>query len=215
MTPTTVKKFSNGETSVRIHESVRDEDVFILQTASGPDCSVDDSLMELLILISACKTASARRITAIIPFFPYSRYSFKDKSRAPITAKFVANMLTVAGCDHVVTIDLHASQIQGFFDIPVDNLYSEPIMVGFIKRWIKGWKESVIVSPDAGGAKRASSVASKLGVELAIIHREPARGSVAERMQVLVGDVSGKVPSFLLERSFFAHLVNIDRHSFG
>ncbi|CAG7846863.1 Ribose-phosphate pyrophosphokinase 2; AltName: Full=Phosphoribosyl pyrophosphate synthase II; Short=PRS-II [Serendipita indica DSM 11827] len=175
MTPTTVKKFSNGETSVRIHESVRDEDVFILQTACGPNCSVDDSLMELLILISACKTASARRITAIIPFFPYSRYSFKDKSRAPITAKFVANMLTVAGCDHVITMDLHASQIQGFFDIPVDNLYSEPIMVGFIKRWIKGWKESVIVSPDAGGAKRASS------------------GNIAERMQVLVGDVSGKI----------------------
>ncbi|CCA75691.1 related to PRS2-Ribose-phosphate pyrophosphokinase [Serendipita indica DSM 11827] len=193
MTPTTVKKFSNGETSVRIHESVRDEDVFILQTACGPNCSVDDSLMELLILISACKTASARRITAIIPFFPYSRYSFKDKSRAPITAKFVANMLTVAGCDHVITMDLHASQIQGFFDIPVDNLYSEPIMVGFIKRWIKGWKESVIVSPDAGGAKRASSVASKLGVELAIIHREPAKGNIAERMQVLVGDVSGKI----------------------
>lgn len=152
LTPTTVKKFSNGETSVRIHESVRDEDVFILQTASGPD--VNDNLMELLILISACKTASARRITAVIPSFPYARYAHKEKSRAPITAKLVANMLAVAGCDHVITMDLHASQIQGFFDMPVDNLYSEPVMVGFIKRWIHGWKNGIIVSPDAGGAKR-------------------------------------------------------------
>jgi ribose-phosphate pyrophosphokinase len=149
--------------------------------------------MELLILISACKTASARRITAIIPFFPYSRYSFKDKSRAPITAKLVANMLAVAGCDHVITMDLHASQIQGFFDIPVDNLYSEPVMVGFIKRWIKGWRDSIIVSPDAGGAKRASSIADKLGVDFALIHRKKGKKDAVERMEILVGDVKGKV----------------------
>ncbi|KAG8838955.1 hypothetical protein FRC18_001774 [Serendipita sp. 400] len=191
--PTTVKKFSNGETSVRIHESVRDEDVFILQTACGPSCSVDDSLMELLILISACKTASARRITAVIPFFPYSRYSFKDKSRAPITAKLVANMLAVAGCDHVITMDLHASQIQGFFDIPVDNLYSEPVMVGFIKRWIKGWRNAIIVSPDAGGAKRASSIADRLGCEFALIHRKKGKVDNVEKMEILVGDVRGKI----------------------
>ncbi|KIM21139.1 hypothetical protein M408DRAFT_333648 [Serendipita vermifera MAFF 305830] len=198
ITPTTVKKFSNGETSVRIHESVRDEDVFILQTACGPNCNVDDALMELLILISACKTASARRITAVVPFFPYSRNSFKDKSRAPITAKLVANMMVVAGCDHVITMDLHASQIQGFFDIPVDNLYSEPVMVGFIKRWVKGWRDAIVVSPDAGGAKRASSIADRLGVEFALIHRKKARGgkdgvAPVEKMEILVGDVRDKV----------------------
>ena len=105
-------------------------------------------------MINACKTASARRITAVIPNFPYARQDKKDKSRAPITAKLVANMLTVAGCDHVITMDLHASQIQGFFDIPVDNLWSEPLMIGFIKRSIPNWKDAIVVSPDAGGAKR-------------------------------------------------------------
>ena len=146
-----VKKFSNGETSVKIGESVREEDVFIIQSGCG---DVNDNLMELLILINACKTASARRITAVIPCFPYARVDKKDKSRAPITAKLVANMLTVAGCDHVITMDLHASQIQGFFDIPVDNLYTEPLMIGYIKRDIDGWQNGIIVSPDAGGAKR-------------------------------------------------------------
>lgn len=151
LVPCTVKKFSNGEINVKISESVRDEDVFIIQSG----CSdVNDNLMELLILISACKTASARRITAVIPCFPYARMDKKDKSRAPITAKLVANMLTVAGCDHVITMDLHASQIQGFFDIPVDNLWSEPLMISYIKRNIAGWRDGIIVSPDAGGAKR-------------------------------------------------------------
>lgn len=151
LTPCTVKKFSNGEINVKISESIRDEDVFILQSG----CSdVNDNLMELLILISACKGASARRITAVIPCFPYARMDKKDKSRAPITAKLVANMLAVAGCDHVITMDLHASQIQGFFDFPVDNLYSEPLMIAYIKRNIPDWKNSIIVSPDAGGAKR-------------------------------------------------------------
>lgn len=111
-------------------------------------------LMELLIMISACKTASARRITAVIPCFPYARMDRKDRSRAPITAKLVANMLQVAGCDHVITMDLHASQIQGFFGIPVDNLFCEPIMLRYIKTEIEGWRNSIIVSPDAGGAKR-------------------------------------------------------------
>jgi ribose-phosphate pyrophosphokinase len=151
LVPCTVKKFSNGETSVKVFESVRDEDVFIIQTGCA---DVNDNLMELLILISACKTASARRITAVIPCFPYARMDKKNKSRAPITAKLVANMLVVAGCDHVITMDLHASQIQGFFDIPVDNLWSEPLMIGYIKRRIIGWENGIIVSPDAGGAKR-------------------------------------------------------------
>jgi len=151
LVPVTVKKFSNGEINVKISESVRDEDVFIIQSGCN---DVNDNFMELLILISACKTASARRITAVIPCFPYARQDKKDKSRAPITSKLVANMLVVAGCDHVITMDLHASQIQGFFDIPVDNLWSEPLMIGYIKRRIAGWKDGIIVSPDAGGAKR-------------------------------------------------------------
>ena len=151
LTPCTVKKFSNGEINVKIAESIRDEDVFIIQSGSG---DVNDNLMELLILASACKGASARRITAVIPCFPYARMDKKDKSRAPITAKLVANMLTVAGCDHVITMDLHASQIQGFFDIPVDNLYSEPLMISYIKQNIEGWRNGIVVSPDAGGTKR-------------------------------------------------------------
>ncbi|KAF8645321.1 hypothetical protein AX16_007908 [Volvariella volvacea WC 439] len=188
----TVRNFSNGEIDVRIFESVRDEDVFILQSGCG---DVNDNLMELLILISACKTASARRITAVIPCFPYARMDKKDKSRAPITAKLVANMLTVAGCDHVITMDLHASQIQGFFDIPVDNLWSEPLMISYIKRSIPGWKESIIVSPDAGGAKRVTAIADKLGVEFALIHRkrDGKSDSAPEQMEILVGDVKDKV----------------------
>ena len=124
-----VLKYSNKETSVTIGESVRDEDVFIIQSGCG---DINDNLMELLILINACKTASARRITAVIPCFPYARQDKKDKSRAPITAKLVANILTVAGASHVITMDLHASQIQGFFNIPVDNLYGEPSVVSLI-----------------------------------------------------------------------------------
>jgi ribose-phosphate pyrophosphokinase len=143
-------RFSNGETIVVIEDSVRDADVFVIQTASDP---VNDMLMELLITISACKIASARRITAVLPCFPYARQDKKDRSRAPITAKLVANMLESAGCNHVITMDLHASQIQGFFNIPVDNLYAEMVMVEHIKREI-GTKDIVIVSPDAGGAKR-------------------------------------------------------------
>lgn len=151
--------------------------------------------MELLILISACKTASAKRITAVIPCFPYARMDKKDKSRAPITAKLVANMLVVAGCDHVITMDLHASQIQGFFDIPVDNLWSEPLMLTYIKREIEGWQNGIIVSPDAGGAKRTTAIADKLGVEFALIHRkrDGKNENAPERMEILVGDVKDKV----------------------
>lgn len=147
----TVLKYSNQETSVTIGESVRDEDVFIVQSGCG---EINDSLMELLIMINACKTASARRITAVIPCFPYARQDKKDKSRAPISAKLVANMLTVAGANHVITMDLHASQIQGFFNIPVDNLYAEPSTLKYIREKIPDYKNAIIVSPDAGGAKR-------------------------------------------------------------
>lgn len=147
----TITKYSNEETAVTIGESVRDDDVYILQSGCG---SINDNLMELLIMIHACKTASARRITAIIPCFPYARQDKKDKSRAPITAKVVANMITVAGANHVITMDLHASQIQGFFNVPVDNLYAEPTMIKYIVDTIPDHKKCMIVSPDAGGAKR-------------------------------------------------------------
>lgn len=145
------KKFSNQETCVEIGESVRGEDVYIVQSGCG---EINDNLMELLIMINACKIASASRVTAVIPCFPYARQDKKDKSRAPISAKLVANMLSVAGADHIITMDLHASQIQGFFDIPVDNLYAEPAVLKWIKENINEWKNCTIVSPDAGGAKR-------------------------------------------------------------
>ena len=185
----TVMKFSNQETSVTIGESVRDEDVFIVQSGCG---EINDALMELLIMINACKTASARRITAVIPCFFYARQDKKDKSRAPITARLTANMLTVAGADHVITVDLHASQIQGFFNIPVDNLYCEPSTINYIKTRIPNWKNAMIVSPDAGGAKRATSIADNLELDFALIHKERKKANEVSRM-VLVGDVTGKI----------------------
>ncbi|KAF9737874.1 hypothetical protein PMIN06_004285 [Paraphaeosphaeria minitans] len=188
LTKILVLQYSNQETSVTIGESVRDEDVFILQ--STPPGDINDALMELLIMINACKTASARRITAVLPNFPYARQDKKDKSRAPITAKLMANMLQTAGCNHVITMDLHASQIQGFFNVPVDNLYAEPSTL----RWIKdnlNVKECIIVSPDAGGAKRATSIADGLDLPFALIHKERARPNEVSKM-VLVGDVSDR-----------------------
>ncbi|KAG0296635.1 hypothetical protein BGZ96_008934 [Linnemannia gamsii] len=160
-----VLKYSNQETSVTIGESVRDEDVYIIQSGCG---EINDNLMELLIMINACKTASARRITAIIPCFPYARQDKKDKSRAPITAKLIANMLTVAGANHVITMDLHASQIQGFFNVPVDNLYAEPSTL------------------------KATSIADRLDLDFALIHKERKKANEVSRM-VLVGDVKGKI----------------------
>ncbi|KAI9293361.1 ribose-phosphate pyrophosphokinase 3 [Neoconidiobolus thromboides FSU 785] len=184
-----VRKFSNQETSVTIGESVRDEDVFIIQSGCG---EINDNLMELLIMINACKTASARRITAVIPCFPYARQDKKDKSRAPISAKLIANMLTVAGANHVITMDLHASQIQGFFNIPVDNLYAEPSTLKYIRENIPEWKNAIIVSPDAGGAKRATAIADRLDLDFALIHKERKKANEVSRM-VLVGDVKDKI----------------------
>jgi len=183
------RKFSNQETCVEIGESVRGEDVYILQSGCG---SINDNLMELLIMIHACKIASAHRVTALIPLFPYARQDKKDKSRAPISAKLVANMLSIAGADHIITMDLHASQIQGFFDIPVDNLYAEPAVLKWIRQNIEEWKSSVIVSPDAGGAKRVTSIADRLNVDFALIHKERKRANEVDRM-VLVGDVKDRV----------------------
>jgi len=181
--------YSNQETSVTVGESVRDEDVFILQSTAPGD--INDGLMELLIMINACKTASARRITAVIPNFPYARQDKKDKSRAPISAKLIANMLQTAGCNHVITMDLHASQIQGFFNVPVDNLYAEPSTLRWIRENLEVG-ECVVVSPDAGGAKRATSIADRLNLDFALIHKERARPNEVSRM-TMVGNVHGKV----------------------
>lgn len=181
--------YSNQETSVTVGESVRDEDVFIIQSTMPGD--INDGLMELLIMTHACRTASARRITCVLPNFPYARQDKKDRSRAPISAKLIANMIQTAGCNHVITMDLHASQIQGFFNIPVDNLYAEPSVL----RWIREnlpVEKCVIVSPDAGGAKRATSIADRLDLGFALIHKERPRPNVVGRM-VLVGDVKDKV----------------------
>ncbi|XP_064636297.1 ribose-phosphate pyrophosphokinase 2 isoform X1 [Lineus longissimus] len=183
------KKFSNQETCVEIGESVRGEDVYIIQSGCG---EVNDMLMELLIMINACKIASSCRVTAVIPCFPYARQDKKDKSRAPISAKLVANMLSVSGADHIITMDLHASQIQGFFDIPVDNLYAEPAVLKWIRENIPEWKNSCIVSPDAGGAKRVTSIADRLNVDFALIHKERRKANEVASM-TLVGDVRDRV----------------------
>lgn len=189
LTDSKLKRDLTGEVSFSIGESVRDQDIYIItQIGSG---IVNDRVLELLIMINASKTASARRITAVIPNFPYARQDRKDKSRAPITAKLMADMLTTAGCDHVITMDLHASQIQGFFDIPVDNLYAEPSVVRYIKEHLN-FKESIIISPDAGGAKRAAALADRLDLNFALIHKERARANEVSRM-VLVGDVTDKI----------------------
>jgi len=185
----TTKKFSNQETCVEIGESVRGEDVYILQSGCG---EINDMIMELLIMINACKIASASRVCAVIPCFPYARQDKKDKSRAPISAKLIANMLSTAGADHIITMDLHASQIQGFFDIPVDNLYAEPAVLKWIKENIPEWRNSIIVSPDAGGAKRVTAIADKLNVDFALIHKERKKANEVASM-VLVGDTKNKV----------------------
>lgn len=190
--------FSNKEINVKIGESVRGKDVYIVQSGcesidqSGAQHSINDNLMELLIMISACKTASASRVTAVMPYFPYSRQDKKDKSRAPISAKLVANMLSKAGADHIITMDLHASQIQGFFDIPVDNLYAEPAVLKWVRENIEQWQNAVVVSPDAGGVKRVTSIADRLNIEFALIHKERKRANEVHSM-VLVGDVRDKV----------------------
>ncbi|KAI9063085.1 phosphoribosyl pyrophosphokinase [Trametes sanguinea] len=184
-----VTKSGVGESHVRIIESVREDDVYIINTGCG---EINTALMEVCIMIHACKIASAKRITAVLPLFPYARQDKKDKSRAPITAKLVANMLQKSGCDHVITMDLHASQIQGFFDVPVDKwLYAEPSAIQYIRTNFD-LSDIVIVSPDAGGAKRATSMADRLGVDFALFHKERKKANEVSRM-VLVGHVKDKV----------------------
>ena len=181
----TVGHFADGEVSVSISETVRGSDVFLIQSTCNP---VNDNLMELLVMIDACKRASAGRITAVIPYFGYARQDRKARSRDPITAKLVANLITAAGADRVLTMDLHAEQIQGFFDIPVDNLLGGPTIYN---HFAKEGNIDVVVAPDMGSVKRARKVAEKFGVPIAIIDKRRPKANVMEVMNI-IGDVKGK-----------------------
>ncbi|KAL4914123.1 phosphoribosyltransferase-like protein [Aspergillus aurantiobrunneus] len=165
-------KFSNGETNVNVGVSVRNQDVYIIQSGSE---KINDSVMELLIMISACKGGSAKSITAVMPYFPYSRQSKKKSHRGSITARMLANLLTVAGVDHVITLDLHASQMQGFFAKPVDNLFAEPFIARWIRNNVPGWREAVVVSKNAGGTKRVTSLADTLKLNFGIVTTDRRR----------------------------------------
>ncbi|HYF81929.1 MAG TPA: ribose-phosphate diphosphokinase [Clostridia bacterium] len=181
-----VSTFSNGEIGVGINESIRGADVFVVQSTSTP---VNDNLMELLIMIDALKRASAGRINAVIPFYGYARQDRKSKSREPITAKLVANLIEAAGADRVITMDLHAPQIQGFFDIPVDHLYAAPLIVNYFRN--KKLNDIVVVSPDVGGVTRARSLATKLDAPLAIIDKRRPKPNVSEVMNI-IGDIENR-----------------------
>lgn len=182
-----LKRFADGEARVMIMESVRGHDCFVIQPTSRP---VNENLVELLIIIDALRRASARRITAVIPYYGYARQDRKFRGREPITAKLVANLLTVAGVDRVVTMDLHAGQIQGFFDIPVDHLTAAPLLADYFRQ--KGLEDIVVVSPDVGGVARARGLAERLGAPLAIVDKRRPEPNVAEAMNV-IGRVAGKV----------------------
>ncbi|EEH11717.1 ribose-phosphate pyrophosphokinase 1 [Histoplasma capsulatum G186AR] len=169
-----LRKFSNGETSVNIGVSVRNQDVFIVQSGSS---KINDSVMELLIMISACKGGSAKSITAVMPYFPYSRQSKKKSHRGAITARMLANLLTVAGVDHIITVDLHASQMQGFFGRPVDNLFAEPLIARWIRMNVPRWNEAVVVTKNAGGSKRVTSLADALKLNFGIVNTDRSRGN--------------------------------------
>ncbi len=182
----TIRRFSDGEIGVQISESVRGKDVFIVQPTCAP---ANDTLMEILIMTDALRRSSANSITAIMPYFGYARQDRKAAPRVPITAKLVANLLQTAGIDRVVTIDLHAGQIQGFFDIPVDNLYGNIIFLDYVKR--KNLKNPVIASPDIGGVARARAFAKKLNVDMVIVDKRREKANECEVMNI-IGDVEGK-----------------------
>ncbi|MBW2651780.1 MAG: ribose-phosphate pyrophosphokinase [Deltaproteobacteria bacterium] len=186
-----VKKFSDGEIQLEIEENVRGMDVFIVQSTCTP---VNVSLMELLIMMDAIKRASAERITAVIPYYGYARQDRKVAPRVPITAKLVADLITTAGADRILTIDLHAGQIQGGFNIPVDHLYAAPVMVEFIKS--KFADNLVIVSPDAGGVERARAFAKRLGASLAIIDKRRTKPNESTVMNI-IGEIKGKTALLL------------------
>jgi ribose-phosphate pyrophosphokinase len=184
-----IKSFSDGEIFVEIKESLRGQDVFIIQSTSAP---VNDNLMELLASLDAVRRASAKTISVVMPYFGYARQDRKVNPRTPITAKLVANLIQVAGADHIFTIDLHAGQIQGFFDIPVDNLYAQPIFISHLKSMKWDLSEIVITSPDIGGIARARAAAKKIDSPIAIIDKRREKAGVSEVMNI-IGDVKGKV----------------------
>ncbi|HVZ79253.1 MAG TPA: ribose-phosphate pyrophosphokinase [bacterium] len=181
-----VGRFSEGEIRIKIKEDVRGRDVFLIQPTCPP---VNDNVMELLIILDAFRRASARRITAVLPYYGYARQDRKDQPRVPITAKLMANLITRAGADRVLTMDLHAQQIQGFFDIPVDHLYASPIIANYVRR--KKLKNLIVVSPDVGGIKMARAYAKKLGTDLAIVDKRRSGPTEVEAMN-LIGEVKGK-----------------------
>ncbi|HVM80882.1 MAG TPA: ribose-phosphate pyrophosphokinase [Stellaceae bacterium] len=187
LTKASVRRFSDMEVFVEIQENVRGEDVFVIQSTSFP---ANDNLMELLVTLDALRRGSARRATAVIPYYGYARQDRKSGPRTPISAKLVANMITAAGADRVLTVDLHAGQIQGFFDIPTDNLFVAPVFLKDIKERYNGG-DLVIVSPDVGGVVRARHIASRLGADLAIIDKRRERAGISEVMNV-IGDVDGR-----------------------
>ena len=188
LTKATIRRFSDLEVFVEIQENVRGEDVFVVQPTSFP---ANDNLMELLVTLDALKRGSARRITAVLPYFGYARQDRKTSPRSPISAKLVANLITTAGADRVLTIDLHAGQIQGFFDIPVDNLYAQPVLIDDVRAKYKNTAELMIVSPDVGGVVRARALASRLDADLAIIDKRRPRAGVSEVMNI-IGEVEGR-----------------------
>ncbi|MBL7048947.1 MAG: ribose-phosphate pyrophosphokinase [Nitrospira sp.] len=182
----TVSNFSDGESYVQINENVRGDDVFVLQSTCTP---VNNNLMELLLMIDALKRASAGRITAVLPYYGYARQDRKAQPRVPISARLVADLLSTTGVDRVLTVDLHAGQIQGFFDIPVDHLYAAPVLTDYLKKTYKN--DVVVVSPDAGGVERARAFSKRLNATLAIIDKRREKANVSEVMNV-IGDVAGK-----------------------
>ena len=183
------KRFADGECSISVYEPVRGSDVFIVQSTCK---SVNDNLMEMLVMIDAMKRASAGRITAVIPYFGYARQDRKAKSRDPISAKLVANMITAAGADRVLTMDLHANQIQGFFDIPVDNLMGAHLFANyFVSRFGKGNEDVMVVSPDVGSVARVRAFAHKLEMKMAIVDKRREKANVSEVMNI-IGNVEGK-----------------------
>jgi ribose-phosphate pyrophosphokinase len=187
LTKASVRRFSDMEVFVEIQENVRGEDVFVIQSTCSP---ANDNLMELLVCLDALRRGSARRVTAVIPYFGYARQDRKSGPRTPISAKLVANLITTAGADRVLTMDLHAGQIQGFFDIPVDNLYAAPVFSADIEEKHKG-EDLVIVSPDVGGVVRARVIAKRLEADLAIIDKRRERAGVSEVMNI-IGEVEGR-----------------------
>jgi ribose-phosphate pyrophosphokinase len=186
---TRVERFNDAEIFVEVFENVRGEDMFIIQSTSNP---ANDNLMELMIMVDALRRSSAHRITAVMPYFGYARQDRRSKARTPISAKLVANLLTVAGIERVLTLDLHAAQIQGFFDVPVDNLYAAPVFALDIRHNFRDLSQITVVSPDVGGVARARELAERIGADLAIVDkRRAAPGEVAS--MTVIGDVKDRV----------------------